>query len=240
MLFETKAGPVRLRWNDRGLSAIEMPELPPRELRTALAGQNGIAAPDFVREAAGALKQHLDGEPQDLSRLPLDLTLLGDFQRAVYQAVRALPAGRTATYGEIAALLGKPGASRAVGQALGRNPFLVAVPCPRVLAAGRTAGGFSAPGGVITKQRLLSLEGVRIRVDHGLPFDPDEAVQALRASDKKLALLMDKNIALRPRPGGLQSAFQALAESIIHQQLSRKAPATIAPRVVAPFQPPQV
>jgi methylated-DNA-[protein]-cysteine S-methyltransferase len=237
MLFETKAGPVRLRWNERGLSAIEMPELPPRELRAALAGQNGIAAPDFVREAAGALKQHLDGEPQDLSRLPLDLTLLGDFQRAVYQAVRALPSGRTATYGEIAALLGKPGASRAVGQALGRNPFLVAVPCHRVLAAGGAPGGFSAPGGVITKQRLLSLEGVRLAIAHGLPFDPEEAARVLSASDQKLARLIERVGPFRIRPEAVQSPFEALAESIVYQQLTGKAASTILGRVVDLFRP---
>src|SRR5216684_1594598 len=206
MLFETKAGPVRLHWNDRGLSAIEMPELPPRELRAALAGQNGIAAPDFVREAAGALKQHLDGEPQDLSRLPLDLTLLGDFQRAVYQAVRALPAGRTATYGEIAALLGEP-------------------------------GGFSAPGGVITKQRLLSLEGVKLAVAHGLPFDPEEASRVLSASDRKLARLIERVGPFRMRPEAVQSPFEALAESIVYQQLTGKAASTILGRVVDLFRP---
>ncbi|HMC35006.1 MAG TPA: MGMT family protein, partial [Myxococcales bacterium] len=172
MLFETRAGPVRLRWNERGLTAIEMPELPPRALRAELAKQNGTQAPPFVREAARLLERHLAGEAQDLVALPLDLSLLAPFQRAVYDKVRDLPPGRTATYGEIAALLGKPGASRAVGQALGRNPFLVAVPCHRVLAAGGAPGGFSAPGGVIAKQRLLALEGVTLAVDHGLPFDP--------------------------------------------------------------------
>jgi len=237
MLFDTKAGPVRLRWSERGLCAIEMPELPPRELRAALARQNGSAAPDFVREAAGALKLHLDGEPQDLSRLSLDLSVLGDFQRAVYQAVRALPAGRTATYGEIAALLGKPGASRAVGQALGRNPFLVAVPCHRVLGAGGAPGGFSAPGGVITKQRLLSLEGVKLAVAHGLPFDPEEAARVLSASDRKLARLIERVGPFRMRPEAVQSPFEALAESIVYQQLTGKAAATILGRVVALFRP---
>src|SRR2546427_744434 len=180
MLFETRAGPVRLRWNERGLTAIEMPELPPRALRAELAKQNRTQAPPFVREAARLLERHLAGEAQDLAALPLDLSLLAPFQRAVYDKVRDLPPGRTATYGEIAALLGKPGASRAVGQALGRNPFLVAVPCHRVLAAGGAPGGFSAPGGVIAKQRLLALEGVTLAVDHGLPVDPVAAGGASR------------------------------------------------------------
>src|SRR2546429_7772879 len=213
MLFETRAGPVRLRWNERGLTAIEMPELPPRALRAEFAKQNGTQAPPFVREAARLLERHLAGEAQDLVALPLDLSLLAPFQRAVYDKVRDLPPGRTATYGEIAALLGKPGASRAAGHALGRNPFLVAVPCHRVLAAGGAPGGFSAPGGVIAKQRLLALEGVTLVVDHGLPFDPLEADLALRGADPRLAKLMDRSITYRVRPARLQSPFAALVES---------------------------
>src|SRR3954470_24904891 len=122
MLFETRAGPVRLRWNARGLTAIEMPELSPRELRAELSKENGDPAPEFVADAARRLKRHLAGDAQDLGALPLDLSVLAPFQRAVYEQVRTLPPGRTATYGEIAAALGKPGASRAVGQALGKNP----------------------------------------------------------------------------------------------------------------------
>ena len=236
MLFDTKAGPLRLRWNERGITAIEMPELSPRQLRAELLEEKD-GAPEFVHQAARALKAHLAGASEDLSQLPLDLSVLAPFQRAVYDVVRALPPGRTATYGEIADKLGKPGASRAVGQALGRNPFLVAVPCHRVLAAGGAAGGFSAPGGVITKQRLLALEGVTIAVDHGLSFDPVAAANHLRQRDRKLARLMDKSIAFRLRPAELQSTFEALAESILYQQLSGKAAATITARMIALFKP---
>jgi methylated-DNA-[protein]-cysteine S-methyltransferase len=237
LLFETRAGPVRMRWNERGLTAIEMPELPPRALRAELAKQNGTQAPPFVREAARLLERHLAGEAQDLAALPLDLSLLAPFQRAVYDKVRDLPPGRTATYGEIAALLGKPGASRAVGQALGRNPFLVAVPCHRVLAAGGAPGGFSAPGGVIAKQRLLALEGVTLAVDHGLPFDPVAAVEHLRGRDRRLAKLIDRVGPFRLRPAELQSPFEALLESIVYQQLTGRAAATILARVIGLFRP---
>ena len=237
MLFETRAGPVRLRWNQQGLTAIEMPELPPRELRAELAKQNGNLAPPFVADAARRLQRHLAGEAQDLKALPLDLSVLAPFQRAVYERVRALPPGRTATYGEIAALLGKPGASRAVGQALGRNPFLVAVPCHRVLAAGGAPGGFSAPGGVVAKQRLLALEGVTLAVDHGLSFDPVAAVEHLRGKDRRLAKVIDQVGPFRMRPAELQSPFEALLESIVYQQLTGKAAATILARVVALFRP---
>ena len=237
MLFETRAGPLRLRWNERGLTAIEMPELPPRALRAELAKQDGAEVPLFVRETARLLERHLSGEAQDLAALPLDLSVLAPFQRAVYEKVRDLPPGRTATYGEIAALLGKPGASRAVGQALGRNPFLVAIPCHRVLAAGGAPGGFSAPGGVIAKQRLLALEGVTLAVDHGLPFDPVAAVEHLRRRDRRLAKLIDRVGPFRLRPAELQSPFEALLESIVYQQLRGRAAATILARVTALFRP---
>ena len=229
---------MRLRWNERGLTAIEMPEMPLRELRAELGKEkNGGDAPGFVAEAARLLKRHLAGEAQDLSALPLDLSVLAPFQRAVYEKIRSLPPGRTTTYGEIAALLGKPGASRAVGQALGRNPFLVVVPCHRVLAAGGAPGGFSAPGGVVAKQRLLALEGVTLAVDHGLSFDPVAAIEHLRARDRRLAKFIDRVGPFRLRPAELQSPFEALLESIVYQQLHGRAAAAILSRVIAIFRP---
>jgi methylated-DNA-[protein]-cysteine S-methyltransferase len=237
MLFDTRAGPIELRWNDRGLTAIQMPELQPRELRAKLARQGRDGAPRFVQDAARLLRRHLAGEAQDLSALPLDLSLLAPFQRAVYEQVRALAPGRTTTYGEIALRLGKPGASRAVGQALGRNPFLVVVPCHRVLAAGGAPGGFSAPGGVVTKQRLLALEGVTLAVDHGLSFDPLAAVEHLKERDRRLARFIERVGPFRLRPAELQSPFEALLESIVYQQLAGRAAAAILARVLALFRP---
>src|SRR5207237_735848 len=204
MLFETRAGPLRLRWNERGLTAIEMPELPPRALRAELAKQRGAEVPPFAREAARLLERHLAGEAQALAALPLDLSVLAPFQRAVYEKVRTLPPGRTATYGEIAALLGKPGASRAVGQALGRNPFLVAVPCHRVLGAGGAPGGFSAPGGVVVKQRLLALEGVMLAV---MDIRAERRRGAGLSRSKTAAL---KDLAAKARDGTVPASARGL------------------------------
>jgi methylated-DNA-[protein]-cysteine S-methyltransferase len=81
------------------------------------------------------------------------------FHRRVYALARTIPPGATLSYGEVAARIGAPGAARAVGQALGRNPFTIVVPCHRVLAAGGKMGGFSANGGIATKRRLLAIEG---------------------------------------------------------------------------------
>ena len=146
--------------------------------------------------------------------------------------VRTIPAGETMSYSEVAAEVGSPGAARAVGQALGRNPYAIVVPCHRVLAAGGRTGGFSATGGVATKLRMLAIEGVRtVDGDTGFPFDRNAAVDYLRASDAALARLIDRvgpfTLELEPTP----SVFGSLAQAIVHQQLSVKAAATIYRRL---------
>ena len=101
------------------------------------------------------------GEALDLREVVLDLSRLTPFQRGVYAIARAIPPGQTRTYGDVARELGDVGLSRAVGQALGHNPFAPIVPCHRVLAAGNRPGGFSAEGGAATKLRMLAIEGAR-------------------------------------------------------------------------------
>jgi methylated-DNA-[protein]-cysteine S-methyltransferase len=105
-----------------------------------------------------------------LSTVSLDLSRVPEFDRQVYIETRSIPPGETLTYGEIATRLGDTGMSRAVGQALGRNPFAIIVPCHRVVAAGGKSGGFSAVGGVETKRRLLEIEGARA-LHPVLPWD---------------------------------------------------------------------
>lgn len=104
----------------------------------------------------------LSGEPIDLADVVLDMDGVPEFHQRVYGVTRRIPPGETRTYGEIATALGEPGAARAVGQALGRNPFPIVVPCHRVLAAGGKAGGFSAPGGTRTKMKILDIEGASV------------------------------------------------------------------------------
>lgn len=103
----------------------------------------------------------LTGQPVDLSTAPLDMDGLGDLDREVYEAARTIPPGRTASYGDIATRLGDPTLARAVGQALGRNPFAIVVPCHRVVGADGRLTGFSANGGIATKERMLVIEGAR-------------------------------------------------------------------------------
>ncbi|MBI3393807.1 MAG: methylated-DNA--[protein]-cysteine S-methyltransferase [Nitrospirae bacterium] len=92
--------------------------------------------------------------------LPLDLGGATDFEKMVWQAARGIPPGSVVTYGELARRIGKPGAARAVGRALGRNPVPVAVPCHRIVGANGRLTGFSAPGGVDLKARLIFHERV--------------------------------------------------------------------------------
>ena len=107
----------------------------------------------------GSTRAVITGERTDLSFVPVDLGASPEFDQRVYAVARTIPPGRGMTYGEVAAALGEPGAARAVGAALGRNPVPIVVPCHRVMAAGGRAGGFSAPGGASTKLKLLAIEG---------------------------------------------------------------------------------
>ena len=104
----------------------------------------------------------LAGEPDDLADIPLDLDGVPDFNRGVYEIARTIPPGKTMTYGDIAKRLGGVQLSRDVGQALGHNPCPIVVPCHRVLAAGNKPGGFSANGGVVTKLKMLEIEGALV------------------------------------------------------------------------------
>jgi methylated-DNA-[protein]-cysteine S-methyltransferase len=111
-------------------------------------------------QAVEQLRAYLNGRRTDFD-LPLDLRMARDFQRQVLLAALKVPRGSVATYGQIARRIGRPGAARAVGQALGHNPLPIIIPCHRVLAANGTLGGYSGRDGIRTKARLLELEGVR-------------------------------------------------------------------------------
>jgi methylated-DNA-[protein]-cysteine S-methyltransferase len=245
-LFDTAIGRCGVAWGERGVAGLQLPEAGERETRARMlhrfpaAGE--AAPPPEVQGVIDRIVALLRGETSDLSSIPLDMDQVPAFHRRVYEAARAIPPGTTLSYGEIAARAGAPGAARAVGQALGRNPFPIVVPCHRVLASGGKIGGFSAQGGVETKRRMLAIEGARLNgaaplVDDGgaLPFDPDLAIAHLRASDPVLALAIDEigpfRMRLRPAP----SVFAVLARAIVNQQLNGKAAAAIFARLCALF-----
>jgi methylated-DNA-[protein]-cysteine S-methyltransferase len=120
-------------------------------------------APAHARQAIERIVALLEGTPDDLRSVALDLSGVADFDRAVYDATRRVAPGSTSTYGQIAREIGQPGAARAVGRSLGHNPFPIVVPCHRVLTADGGTGGFSAPGGTRTKLWMLAIEGAPVR-----------------------------------------------------------------------------
>jgi len=154
-LFKTALGACGIAWGPRGITAVELSEASDR-LPIAL------KPPRWVERVIQKVRRHLAGKPQDLSDVRLDLDGVPPFHRRVYRVARAVGPGRTVTYGALAAQAGSPGASRAVGQAMARNPFLLVVPCHRVLGSGHELVGFSARGGCATKARLLALEGLEM------------------------------------------------------------------------------
>lgn len=243
-LFDTAIGRCGIGWRARGIACLQLPEASERETRARLArrlpGAVLAPPPPDVKRAMDAVVALLRGEAIDLSGIPLDMEGVPPFHRRVYEVTRAIPPGATLSYGEVAARLGSPGAARAVGQALGRNPFAVIVPCHRVLSAGGKLGGFSASGGVGTKTRMLAIEGARVagvpaapRGEGGFGFDPGVALAHLRESDAPLARLIDAVGPFRMQLDRTPSLFVALAEAIVYQQLSGKAAATIFGRVCA-------
>ena len=149
-LFDTAIGFCGIAWSERALVGVQLPEVDEAAGRLRMRRHFPQAAEDtptpWVEAALTRIQALLAGRYDDLRDLPLDMSGVPPFNRRVYEITRGLPPGRTLTYGEVAARLGEPGAARAVGQALGHNPFAPVVPCHRVLAAGVGAGGFSAGG----------------------------------------------------------------------------------------------
>ena len=187
LLFDTPVGRCAIAWGAHGVLAVQLPDADDaatlRRLVRGLPARSGLAGavraptvdapavvaptapspaaahPAAVACAVTAITELLQGQPRDLLEIALDLRRIPPFHQRVYAVARTIAPGSTLTYGAIAQRLGMPGAARAVGQALGSNPFVIVVPCHRVLAADGRAGGFSAPGGTLTKLRLLTIEG---------------------------------------------------------------------------------
>jgi methylated-DNA-[protein]-cysteine S-methyltransferase len=147
--FETAIGTCGVDWSERGITQVLLLD----------AGRSAREdAPTWVRQVVDDMIALLAGELRDLRAVALDDDRVDEFGRRVYAATREVGPGETATYGEIARAIGEPGAARAVGAALGANPFPILVPCHRILAASGALHGFSAPGGIVTKRRMLEIE----------------------------------------------------------------------------------
>ena len=162
-LFDTPIGRCAIAWREAGIVGVQFPEGGDDKSRARLIRRfpDLMEAPPPADVAAviAQVRTLLTGEHVDLSDAPLDMSAVQPFERRVYAIARTIPPGQTMTYGQIAERLGDKLLARDVGQAMGTNPFPIIMPCHRVLAAGGKLGGFSAPGGTNTKQKLLAIEG---------------------------------------------------------------------------------
>jgi len=246
--FETSLGTCAIAWSDVGVTYFQLPEESPETTRGRLlakcteAGREAASPrnrPTWVTAAIAKITDHLEGRLQALEEVPLDFGRVTAFDAKVYTALRAVRAGTTTTYGALARDVGSPGAARAVGRAMATNPFALLVPCHRVLTTSGRGGGFSAYGGLVTKEKLLSLENAPGQIslfagDAGrLPFDAGAALTAIRSSDAVLGRLVDRVGPFTMKLKATEDTFEALAESIVYQQLTGKAAATIFARVRA-------
>lgn len=173
-LFPTALGHCGLAWNEKGLAGVQLPEADESgtrlRVKRSFPGTPEMTPPNDVQSVIARIRALLEGTPDGLLDVELDMSDVPEFNQRVYAVTRAIAPGRTLTYGEVALRIGEPGAARAVGQALGHNPFAPVVPCHRVLAARGGAGGFSAEGGVATKLRMLQIEKAQLGPERGL-FD---------------------------------------------------------------------
>lgn len=165
-VFETVIGFMGIAWSEAGLMRLCLPQRNRDAVERRLlrhAGSAGSSAqPQWVTELIGSIQAYAAGEDIDFSGVPVDLTGVDDFRLAIYDAARKLAFGETTTYGELAKRAGHAGLARETGAALGANPVPLVIPCHRILAAGGKIGGFSAPGGSTTKEKMLAMEGVRV------------------------------------------------------------------------------
>jgi methylated-DNA-[protein]-cysteine S-methyltransferase len=164
-IFDTAVGRCGIVWSDAGIVAVQLPE--PRELETRrrllrlYPEAREMPPPPMVAIAIEGIANVLRGRDGDLADIMLDLEGVSLFNQRVYEFARTIPRGETRTYDEVATAMRRTGAEFSVAQAIGKNPFMIIVPCHRVLEAGHYADKISPNGGTISKRHLLSIEGTR-------------------------------------------------------------------------------
>jgi methylated-DNA-[protein]-cysteine S-methyltransferase len=183
--FDTIIGRCGIGWRAHGLIGLQLPEGAPgaawARLRKRFPDAVEAEPPAEIEAVIERILDLLAGGKDDLADIPLDLEGQPSFNLRVYEIARAITPGETSTYGEVAKAMGEPGAARAVGKALGENPWPIVVPCHRVLGASGNMGGFSAPGGAETKAKLLTIEKARTDAVPTL-FDLEFSVAPRRGS----------------------------------------------------------
>ncbi len=168
-MFSTAIGPCGVAWNGRGLVCLQLPHESEEATRAVLLARitlpkegGATKPPAAVKAAIARIVRHLAGKRADLDAIDVDLEGMPPFHRKVYEAARRITSGEVRTYGELASDAGSPAGARAVGQAMSQNPLPIVVPCHRVIGAGGKPGGFTSPGGLDTKARLLAIEGASL------------------------------------------------------------------------------
>lgn len=219
----TAFGPVRAEWEQSELSRLT--------LEPEAAVDPGQPSP-FARRVQG----HLRGERDDFRDVPLALKSLTPFAQKVYRRAQEIPPGRVLTYGELAKAIDSPGSTRAVGTALGKNPFLLVVPCHRIVGAGTSKGGFSAPGGLDTKRRFLALEGYG--VESLWDGNQLEEGRCYLLQDARLGPIVEAVGPCSLEPLYPDAPFAALARNVLYQQLAGSAAKAIENRVRELAPPP--
>ncbi len=163
-LFDTPLGRCGIAWGDKGVMAASFPEADDgltrkRLLKRAQDAEEATSPPPHILEAISAIVRLMQGEPETLEDIQLDLSGISAFEQQVYALSRAIEPGKTRTYGDLAKDLGDVAYSQRVGQSLGRNPIPIIIPCHRIVGVDNKMTGFSAPGGIDTKRALLKIEG---------------------------------------------------------------------------------
>jgi methylated-DNA-[protein]-cysteine S-methyltransferase len=183
-IFDTAIGRCGIAWGDLGIIGVQLPEVREIDTRKRLfqlyPEARELRPPVNVEAAIEGIAMLLRGGVSDLSDVTLDMTGIPAFNQRVYAFARSIPCGESRTYADVASALRASGAIHSVAQAIARNPFMIIVPCHRVLEAGHYADKISPNGGVISKRRLLSIEGThpttsRTLFDVLLPVAPPRA-----------------------------------------------------------------
>lgn len=190
-LFDTPLGRCGIAWRGTRVVATQLPEASDQETAERLSKRAGGATPGdpppAVERAIAAMSALLEGSKDDLASIDCDFDGLDGFHVRVYAATRAIPPGATLTYGEVASRLGDKRLAQAVGQALGRNPLPIIVPCHRVVGASGKLTGFSANGGIALKLRMLASEGAAVARQGGLFDDLPLAVKPVANPERSRA-----------------------------------------------------
>lgn len=243
-LFNTELGTCGIAWKESSrqnekpqVISFQLPEateqLTEARIVKKTTAHKTNTIPSSIGEIINRVKLHLKGQIQDFQDIDLDFKTTGQFAKQVYEAARTIPAGRTVTYGQLAEISGNPGAARAVGRVMGKNPIPIIIPCHRVLASGSKPGGFSAHGGLTTKMKMLDMEGVSLGDPSTIKSAKDIKKAAIQLAKKapQFKHLISKPIDFEKDPG--HTPYETLITAVVHQQLTPKAAKTILKRIMA-------